>query len=103
MDSAILEKFLTGTDHTGRFIITSKRTGRRYFVEPIGDTRPHWGDMDPATKQVSGDYGRKYRGSIDPEESLITEKNGFENIRILEKGTSPILAIEEIDSQYPSR
>ena len=27
------KKFLEGRDHTGRFIVTSERTGRSYFVE----------------------------------------------------------------------
>ncbi len=33
--------FLTNTDDTGRFTVTSFRTGRTYFVEPIGYTRLH--------------------------------------------------------------
>lgn len=35
MDTKLREKFLTNTDETGRFIATSKRTGKTYAVEPI--------------------------------------------------------------------
>lgn len=33
------EKFLESRDNTGRFIVYSFRTGKRYCVEPIGDVR----------------------------------------------------------------
>ena len=33
------ELFLIDTSDTGRFIVKSKRTGKIYYVEPIGD--PH--------------------------------------------------------------
>lgn len=36
--------FLTNTDDTGRIIVYSNRTGRKYYVEPIGNSRPaDWG------------------------------------------------------------
>lgn len=101
MDQQLQEKFLTNTDETGRFIVSSKRTGKTYAVEPIGYTRTGWGDVNPATKKVEGEYGDKYRGSIAKEDSLITEENGFINIRTLEPGTSPLHAIEVLDSKYP--
>ena len=65
--------------HTGRFFITDLKTGRKFLVEPIDNT-PHrqiWGDINPATKELEGDYGNKYKGSIKEEDSLITEENGF--------------------------
>lgn len=102
MDSKLYTKFLTNTDHTGRFIVFSKRTGKKYFVEPIGNTPSNWGDLDPATKKLTGSYGDKYRGSIDPEDSLITPENGFKNIKLLDKGISPLAYIDHIDAQYPS-
>lgn len=103
MKDDLVRKFLTDTDESGRFIVRSIRTGKKYFVEPIGDPHRTWGDMDPATKKVTGNYGNKYKGSIKKEESLITEENGFINIKTLEPGTSPLVAIEEIDSKYPDR
>lgn len=99
LKEGVREKFLTNTDATGRFIVKSLRTGRTYFVEPLGDPHRVWGDMDPATKTLSGDYGNKYKGSVKESESLITDENGFVNIRLLDPGTSPLAVIEEIDDK----
>ena len=74
-----MKNFLHNSEHTGRHIITDLKTGRKFYVEPIGYTKTDWGDIDPATKKVTGSYG-KYQGSISKEESLITEENGFTNI-----------------------
>jgi hypothetical protein len=94
------QKFLIDTDHTGRFIVQSKQTGIKYFVEPVGDCRTNWGDLDPATKKVTGKYGIKYRGSVDIKDSLITEENGFKNITTLQPGISPLLYINKIDEEH---
>lgn len=96
-------KFLTNTDDTGRFIVCSKRTGRKYYVEPIETQHtPKWGSIDPATGDLMHKKGDgKYRGGISPKESLITEENGFNNIRQLGIGVSPLHAIDVIDSKYP--
>lgn len=91
--------FLKGIDHTGRFIVESKRTGIKYYVEPIGNPHVSWGDMDPATKKLTGSYGVKYKGSINEDESMITEENGFDNITILEPGKSPLAYINKIDEE----
>jgi hypothetical protein len=101
----IRTKFLTNTDETGRFIVTSQRTGKTYFVEPVElkrvDTK--WGSIDPATGKLMNKKGHdKYRGAINAEDSLITEANGFKNITMLEVGTSPHHAIEVLDAKYPS-
>lgn len=102
LKEGVKTKFLTNTDETGRFIVRSTRTGRTYFIEPIGDPHKEWGSVDPATKEFSHKKGwKKYRGSINEKESLITEENGFVNIRTLEPGVSPLQAIEYIDDQYP--
>jgi len=104
MDTKLHSNFLTDTDHTGRFIVVSQRTGKRYFVEPIGNVKTKWGDVQSYnTGVVTGSYGDKYRGSIDKEDSLITEENGFENIRMLDPGQSPLACIDAIDSKYPSK
>lgn len=100
----VVKEFLTHTDDTGRFIVTSGRTGRRYFVEPVGDPHRKWGSIDPATRTLVNKKGAgKYRGSIDEKDSLITEENGFSNIRTLTPGTSPLKAIEHFDDQYPDK
>lgn len=102
----LLDKFLTSTDQTGRFIVVSKRTGRKYFVEPIAQKESEstqWGDVNPATKKVEGDYGDKYKGSIDKSQSLITEENGFNEIHETGVGVSPLSYIEKLDAQYPDK
>jgi len=101
----VLQKFFTNTDDTGRFVYTSKRTGRTYFVEPIETAHtPKWGSVDPATGNLMHKKGDgKYRGGISPSESLITPENGFKNIQVLDRGTSPLLAIDYIDSKYPDK
>lgn len=103
VNATIIGKFLTNTDHTGRFIVTSFRTKRKYFVEPIGDPHINWGSADPggSTEFMHKKGDGKYRGSIDEHESLITPENGFANIKVLEPGTSPLSYIDWKDAQYP--
>lgn len=102
MRQEINDRFFTDTDSTGRFIVRSTRTGKTYAVEPIGDPHTKWGSIDPASKKlVNKPAFKKYRGSIDAKDSLITEENGFHNIRMLEPGDSPLAVIEQIDAKYP--
>ena len=97
----IKKRFLTNTDETGRFIVKSLTTGKTYYVEPIGNGHPaDWGDINPATKKVEGDYGEKYKGSVSEKESMITPENGFVLIETLEPGVSPLSVIEERDKRY---
>jgi|SRR5271157_3816103 len=103
MDSQLREAFLTNTDETGRFFVTSERTGKTYAVEPIGFVKTGWGDLDSSYQKVSGDYGKKYTGAITEKESLITEENGFINIETYPPGTSPLAVIEAIDAKYPDK
>lgn len=94
--------FLENRDHTGRFIVESIETGCRYFVEPVdakGTPVPKHGDINPATGKLEGSYGLKYKGSIHPSESLITEENGFKNIVEIPARTSPYREIERIDNE----
>lgn len=97
----LVRKFLYHRDETGRFIVKSPKTGRIYFVEPIdGDERTVWGDYNPATKNFeTSNYG-KYKGSVKPSESMITEENGFEKIHTLGVGESPLEFINRIDEEY---
>ena len=76
------KEFLTNRDETGREVHTFIETGKQYFVEMI-EPRGHntyWGDIDPATKKVTGTYGAKYTGGIKEADSLITKENGFDEI-----------------------
>jgi hypothetical protein len=105
MKESIRTQFLTNTEDTGRHIITSTRTGKTYFIEPIGMDRPaDWGSVNPATGDMMVKKGwGKNRGSVDKNESLITEENGFEKIHEIGPGESPYSKIEELDSKYPSK
>lgn len=104
MDDNIKKRFLTNTDETGRFIVKSKATGRTYYVEPIGtDHTSGWGDLDPATKKHTGNYGEKYAGCISEKESLITKENGFCNIEVLGEGVSPLSEIYRRDKLYETK
>ena len=80
--------------NTGRYFIT--KGGRTFCVEPIGGNHTVWGDIDPASKKITGDYGSKYVGCVDEAESIITEENGFKNIMTLPAGTSPDSVISEL-------
>jgi hypothetical protein len=76
---------------TGRYYIVDQATGRKFCVEPI-DNDPYrkiWGDINPATKKLEGEYGKKDKGSVTDSESVITEANGFKNIITLPAGFSP--------------
>lgn len=93
-----LNDFLKNSADTGRFLVTTK-SGRKFLVEPIGYTRTNFGDINPATKQVEGDYGSKYRGSIDARDSVITKENGFKNIVMLGEGESPLGYIDMLEAE----
>ena len=95
------KRFLKESDKTGRFIVKSKITGKKYFVEPIGNTHAaDWGDLDPATKKMTGSYGERYEGCVTEKESLITKENGFEKIEWLDAGVSPLSVIDARDREY---
>jgi len=98
------QKFLTERDESGRFIVTSYRTGKLYFVEPIGGDRPaDWGSYNPSTGNIENKKGTgKFRGSIDEKDSMITKENGFDDIHYAGIGGSPFSKIDELDAKYPS-
>lgn len=99
MNDAI-KNFLVNSDDTGRFIVTSLKTGKKYYVEPIDDgNKAEWGDLNPSTKKMEGDYGLKHKGAVKPSESLITKENGFDNIVTLKPGHSPIDYIEQLEKK----
>lgn len=74
------KRFLTNTDETGRFIVKSLTTGKKYYIEPIGSGHP--------------------AGCISEKESLITPENGFKIIETLEAGVSPLSVIYQRDEEY---
>ena len=96
------KRFMTNRDETGRFIVKSIRTGKSYYVEPIGSTRAaDWGYYNPGTGNIEHKKGYdKYSGTISESESLITKENGFDNITYSGIGVSPYNIIEELDNKY---
>lgn len=101
MNNDFRKRFLINSDETGRFIVKSMKTGKTYYVEAIdGKEKTVWGDLDPSTKKLTGNYGLKYKGSISPEESIITKENGFDKIHTLGVGESPLDYINRIDEKY---
>lgn len=102
MKAEIRTEFFKETEHSGRHMVYSFRTGKRYFIEPIDGNKVDWGDLNPATGKLEGTYGQKYKGSVSKKESLITTENGFINISTLEPGRSPMAEIERRDAEYPT-
>lgn len=93
------KQFLTSTDESGRFIVFSEKTRKKYYVEPLNGSHVQWGDVNPATKKIEGNYGGKHKGSIGETESLITADNGFENIFYSSIGESPFSVIQKLEKQ----
>jgi len=84
---------------TGRHLYIDEKTGRKFVIETIDNAtgnHSEWGDIDPATKKVTGSYGTKHKGSVTDEESIITLENGFKNIHTIEAGTSPYSFIDKL-------
>lgn len=59
---------------------------------------PEWGDVDPVTKKLTGNYGSKYTGAVTKKESLITEENGFEKTSTILKEVRLVPSTSEIAS-----
>jgi hypothetical protein len=94
------KEFLVNRDETGREVVYFPETGKEYFVEYI-EPRGHktsWGDIDPATKKLTGSYGKRTTGGIKPIESMITKDNGFEDIR--EGDGSPYHTINQMHDKW---
>lgn len=85
---------------TGRHYVT--KNGRTFCIEPIdnslGKGRKKWGDINPATGKVEGDYGDKFPGAVHEDDSIITKENGFKNIRTIGPG-DPYSEIDKIISE----
>lgn len=82
--SEVNKNFLINRDETGKEVYFFPETGKKYYVEYIAPRskaeQTNWGDLDPATKKVTGSYGTKYTGAIKEYESVITKENGFNKI-----------------------
>jgi len=98
-------RFLENRDETGRLLVKSFRTGKTYYVEPIGADRPaDWGSFNPGTGNIENKKGfDKFRGSISENESLITKENGFVKIHYTGIGASFMSLIDELDIKYPDK
>ena len=83
---------------TGRHYVKVK--GRTFCIEPIdnslGKGRRGFGDINPATGKVEGNYGDKFTGSIHESESIITSENGFKNIKMCDVGENPMDYINKL-------
>ncbi len=99
----VIKNFLVNSEETGRHIVYSFRTGKKYYIEPIGDGRGgDWGSYNPASGNIEHKKGDgKYTGSVTEKESVIKEENGFFNIQYVERG-SPYHVIEQMDAKYPT-
>lgn len=68
------------------------------------DPHSDWGSIDPATGKLMNKKGAgKYKGSVEEDESLIKEENGFVKIHELKPGISPHAYIEMLDAEYPDK
>jgi hypothetical protein len=99
MEATMQKRFFEDRDETGRFVVISSKTGVKYYVEPIGNGRPaDWGSYNPSTGKIENKKGfDKFTGSVKPEESIITEENGFKDVVMLGVGESPFSEIEKRD------
>lgn len=73
----------------GRFMVY--QNGRAFAVEPIStnmDRGSDWGKTDLSNRPIGG--------AVHPDDSIITEENGYKNIVVLEPGVSPLSYIENI-------
>jgi hypothetical protein len=99
MEATVRKQFFENRDETGRFRVTSSKTGVSYYIEPQGNGRPaDWGSYNPSTGNIENKKGfDKYTGSVLPHETIITEENGFENIDMIGVGTSVASEIDRRD------
>ena len=96
----VRKDFLVNRDETGSEIVHFIETGKKYYVEYIEprNFRSNWGDVNPATGNVEGSYGDKFKGSIKTSESVITNENGFD--KIVEGEGSPYHTINQMHNEW---
>lgn len=96
----VRKDFLVNRDETGKEVVFYPETGKKYFVEYIEprNFRTSWGDVNPATGNLEGNYGSKFKGSIKASESVITKENGFD--KIVEGEGSPYHKINQMHDEW---
>ena len=69
----IVKNILVDSDEAGKHIVYSIKTGRRYYIEPIGDGRGgDWGSYNPGTGNIEHKKGDgKYTGSVKEEDTVM--------------------------------
>ena len=78
------------------------KSGRKFCVEEFGYAHTDWGNVIPGTNKVEK-VKSKVDEVIDESNTEITKDNGYKNICMLEKGTSPIAYIEALDTSGVER
>lgn len=79
-----------------RFYVVCK-SGRKFCVEPIGDVYINWGNVTNGGRNLEK-VSAKETNTINEDNSIIREDNGFKNICYLDPGTSPFGYIEHLDN-----
>lgn len=93
MKNTVLKNFLVASEKTGRHIVTSFRTGRKYYVEPIGNNRQaDWGHY----------LHNENIGAVKEQDSIVKKENGFDKVHLIAAG-SPYDKINKLDLQYPDK
>ena len=75
----------------GRYAVYDPISGRKFVIEPISrfaEKGADWGKTDLSNRPIGG--------AVHPDDSIITEDNGFKNIVVLGPGESPMSAINSI-------
>jgi hypothetical protein len=98
------KEFLLNRDETGRLIVDMlDGTGQSYmveFIEPKGGIRTDWGSYNPSTGKVENKKGAgKYRGGIQPEDSLLIPENGYPDAEI-KPGASYMYSVIEKHNKW---
>ena len=96
----VRKNFLVDRDNTGKEIVFFPETGKKYYIEYLGDGRmADWGSYNPSTGNIENKKGSgKFNGSIKPEDSVITKENGFD--KIVEGMGSPYETISKMHEKW---
>lgn len=77
-------------------------SGRKFCVEEYNDPHQIWGNVIPGKDKVEK-VTSKVDEIINDSNTFITKDNGFKNICMLDKGTSPIGYIDALDKSGVQR
>ena len=96
MENTVLKNFLVDSEKSGRHIVSSLRTGRKYYVEPIFKSSfPYWEYPLMMEERIG-------TGSVRERDSVITKEIGFDEVHLVDAG-SPYEKINQLDLQYPDK